>query len=85
MIKHTQTIRGQIADNCLSVFDHFVGFALKGLRTILEVAGLKAICLFPHSKSNSFSDKVKRYFIIMVALNALNISQVAKKRLSAHF
>ena len=30
MVKHTQTIRRQIADE-LSVFDHFVGLALKGL------------------------------------------------------
>ena len=29
MIKHTQIIRRQT--NCLSVFDHFVGLALKGL------------------------------------------------------
>ena len=28
MVKHTQTIRRL---NCLSVFDHFVGLALKGL------------------------------------------------------
>ena len=31
MVKHTQTIRRQITDDCLSVFDHFVGLALKGL------------------------------------------------------
>ena len=35
MVQHTQTIRRQIADkfptNCLSVFDHFVGLAFKGL------------------------------------------------------
>ena len=29
--KHTQTIRGQFADE-LCVFGHFVGLALKGLR-----------------------------------------------------
>ena len=28
---NTQTIRRQIATNCLSVFDHFVGLALEGL------------------------------------------------------
>ena len=32
MIKHTQTIRRLLPTNCLSVFDHFVGLALKGLR-----------------------------------------------------
>ena len=31
MVKHTQTIRQQIADELLSVFDRFGGLALKGL------------------------------------------------------
>ena len=31
MVKHTQTIRRQQPTNCLSVFDHFVGLALKEL------------------------------------------------------
>ena len=31
MIKHNQTIRLQKPTNCLSVFDHFVRLALKGL------------------------------------------------------
>ena len=31
MVKHTQTIRLQQLMNCLSVFDHFMGLALKGL------------------------------------------------------
>ena len=30
MVKHTQTTRRQKPTNCLSVFDHFVGLALKG-------------------------------------------------------
>ena len=32
MVKHTQTIHQQQSTNCLSVFDHFVGLALKGLK-----------------------------------------------------
>ena len=35
MIKHTETIRQQQPTNCLSVSDHFVGLALKGLNNIL--------------------------------------------------
>ena len=31
MINHTQTIHWQKPTNCLNVFDHFVGLALKGL------------------------------------------------------
>ena len=33
MIKHTQTIRWLLPTSCLSVFDHFVGLALRGLKT----------------------------------------------------
>ena len=33
IVKHNQTIRRQQLTNCLSVFDHFVGLVLKGLRS----------------------------------------------------
>ena len=36
MVKHTQTIRRQQPTNCLSVFDHFVRLALKGLKAIVN-------------------------------------------------
>ena len=35
MVKHTQSFRRQIADE-LSVFEHFVGLALKGLRELTK-------------------------------------------------
>ena len=35
MVKHTQKIRWQQPTNCLSVFDHFEGLALKKLNTHL--------------------------------------------------
>ena len=38
MVKHTQTIRRQFADE--SVFDHFVGLALKGLTKVHFSPGL---------------------------------------------
>ena len=37
LFKHTQTIRRQIVDDCLSVIDRFVGLSLKGLRNIARV------------------------------------------------
>ena len=37
MAKHIQTIRWQKPTNCLSVFDHFVGLALKGLTCFSNV------------------------------------------------
>ena len=36
MVKHTQTMCRQRSTNCLSMFDHFVGAALKGLMKILK-------------------------------------------------
>ena len=36
MVKHTHTIRRQKPTNCLSVFDDFVGLALKGLSFMIE-------------------------------------------------
>ena len=38
MIKHTQTICRLLLTNCLGVFDHFVGLALKRLN-ILQLLG----------------------------------------------
>ena len=34
MVKHPQTFRRLLPMNCLSVFDHFVGLALKGLMVV---------------------------------------------------
>ena len=36
MVKHTKTIHQQKPTNCLSVSDHFVGLALKGLWAFLN-------------------------------------------------
>ena len=38
MVKHTQLIRWQKPTNCFSVFDHFVGLALKELEQYCVVA-----------------------------------------------
>ena len=35
MVKNNQTIRRLLPTNCLSVFDHFVGMALKEFKSIL--------------------------------------------------
>ena len=40
MIKHVQTIRRQQLTNCLSVFEHFVWLALKGLKQLVVVVAL---------------------------------------------
>ena len=46
MIKHTQIICWQQLTNCLSVFDHFVGLALKGLRGVWLKTAAKSSLFF---------------------------------------
>ena len=41
MVKHTQKIRRQQPTNFLSVFDHFVGVAPKGLTEKISNGGLE--------------------------------------------
>ena len=36
MVKHTQTIGRLVPKNCLGVFDHFVGLALKAFRVLIS-------------------------------------------------
>ena len=36
MVKHPQTIRRLFPNNCVSVFDHFVGLAIEGLRRYIN-------------------------------------------------
>ena len=36
MVKHTQIIRREQPTICLSVFDYFVGLALKGLKILTD-------------------------------------------------
>ena len=38
IVKHTQTILRLFRTNRMSVFDHFVGLALKGLKIICKVS-----------------------------------------------
>ena len=38
MVKHNQTIRRLLPTNCLSLFDHFVGLALRRLTTKLSIS-----------------------------------------------
>ena len=46
MVKHTQTIFQQQSTNCLSVFDHFVWLAFKGLNQVSKPILLSIIILF---------------------------------------
>ena len=53
MTKRTQTIRWQPSTNCLSVFDHFVGLGLKGLKdVILGFYSQKRVFLDEHNAAS---------------------------------
>ena len=45
MVKHTQTIRRLLSTNSVSVFDHVVGLALKGLIYLLSLPFFQSILL----------------------------------------
>ena len=45
MVKNTQTIRRQQPTNCLSVLDHFVKLALKGIKTLEQRQWTFSQCL----------------------------------------
>ena len=51
MVKHTQTIRRRNPTNCLSMFDHFLGLAVKGLKK--GIAYSQALCVKRISSINS--------------------------------
>ena len=67
MVKHTQTICRQQPTNCYSVFDHFVGLALKELRLILVFRKLKR-CAREHT---SFENNQVRRFLKFRILSTL--------------
>ena len=56
MVKHTQAIRGLLPTYCLSVFDHFEGFGLKGLILLdlfrlfnsIHVRVFLSVVVYPH-------------------------------------
>ena len=50
MVRHTQTMRRQQPTNCLSVFDHFVGLALKRLLCMILLFTCKCFIYDSHGK-----------------------------------
>ena len=40
MVKHTRTVRRLLPTNCLSVFGHFVGLVLKGLKLVKMICNM---------------------------------------------
>ena len=55
MVKQTQAVSRLLPTNCLSVFDHFVGLALKGLRNSCFVLRLGCLLLLLQTFDISFS------------------------------
>ena len=70
MIKHTQTIRRLLSKNCLSVFHHFVGLALKGLTKLLHLIQK------PTSEKVAAEHIYQENYIILLINLSLNHSKV---------
>ena len=65
MVKHTQTIWQQNSTNCLNVFDHFVGLALKELTSEISTNGSQRMtdlqsCYFNQNIINAYANIVGR-------------------------
>ena len=76
MVKHTQTTRRQQPTNCLRVFDHIVGLALKGLIVAFGNCDLlsdisKETKMFDFKKlcNNIISQIVKIHFIMLFIIS----------------
>ena len=53
MVKHTPKILQILPTNCLSVFDHFVGLALKGLTLNLKFFNVNSKTIHSRNRSNN--------------------------------
>ena len=63
MVRNTQTIRRQQPTNYFSVFDNFVGLALKVLRQVIVII-TRIVIFFPFSKHSEISFFNEQYLII---------------------
>ena len=66
MVKHIQTIHRLLPTNCLSVFDHFVGLALKGLNIFWICSQVSSISHSSLGLSSLFV--ILRFFKIQVII-----------------
>ena len=74
MVKHTQTIRRLFPMKCLSVFDHFVGLALKGLNNsylILSCLWKWAFIFFGIRVYKEGKKQLSHYFLWWSSLNII--------------
>ena len=82
MVKHTQAICRQKPTNCLSVFDHFVGLALKGLRRC-KVSVIATVVMkhqpFPSQPRMKRKNKLKPFIFTLIC----GASKVFMKALTA--
>ena len=68
MVKHAQTIRRLVSTNCLSVFDHFVGLALKRLNEYSWSKQNIMRLIIVSNRSNRFSALLKMDYVAGLSL-----------------
>ena len=67
MVKQTQTIRWQYLTNCLSVFDHFVRLALKGMIHVILSQKVLEKKTFPHLNNQHYMGHHPLYGVCHIA------------------
>ena len=77
MVKHTQTTCRQQPTNCLSVFGHVVGLALKGLRYLDEFISWRKF------KWQDIDSKTRKVFAIYRGLHPN--SGIARLRMNVYY
>ena len=65
MVKHTQIIRRLLPVNCLTMFDHFVGWRLKGICEVGVIFFNKIHNLLP-DKEIRISIKLKQKYVVFL-------------------
>ena len=76
MVKHKQFV-GNLPTNCLSVFDHFLKLALKGLKAIMKYS--------THPSNLNIKEKINNNVTYEETLNLINNTGISKSTHSGYY
>ena len=82
MVEHTQTIRWLLPADCLSVFDHFVGLAFKGLHVIVFVYNGIKQSLFYLEKMNKREIKLMSTCLMKICVSDVDSTLKLKGKIT---
>ena len=83
MVKHTQTIGRLLATNCLNLFNHFMGLALKGLNHDRNVPKCYVMRKKTQNKKQKTITKTKNTITWILAVIPTSHNKINKKQLKS--